>query len=380
MGRNYQQLSLDDRCEVARLSANGCSVRQIAAALDRSPSTISRELKRNKGAQVGYRSSYAHQQTRARRWKGSRLDRQASLRAAVMERLASGWSPEQIAGRLAIEHGRKVISYESIYRFIYAQLARTKDYRWRRYLPRGKSKRGCRGRKGGSSANFIEGRVSVANRPVEAADRKTCGHWEADLMMFAKYGQAILTVHERKSRLLLAIRLTSKAAHGVARHLVNLFGVMPQPLRQTVTFDNGTEFARHRALHNLAIETFFCDPYAPWQKGGIENAIGRMRRFLPRKTDLATLPNRRFRALIAAYNNTPRKCLDFRTPAETFSQVLHFECESTSPRSRGRQAISIPPPRRRARSGFWRRDRRSSVGLHRHPPRCARGRSQPALP
>jgi IS30 family transposase len=259
-----------------------------------------------------------------------------------MERLASGWSPEQIAGRLAIEHGRKVISYESIYRFIYAQLARTKDYRWRRYLPRGKSKRGCRGRKGGSSANFIEGRVSVANRPIEAGDRKTCGHWEADLMMFAKYGQAILTVHERKSRLLLAIRLTSKAAHGVARHLVTLFGVMPQPLRQTVTFDNGTEFARHRALHNLAIKTFFCDPYAPWQKGGIENAIGRMRRFLPRKTDLATLQNRRFLALIAAYNNTPRKCLDFRTPAETFSQVLHFECESTSPLSRGRRhAIQI---------------------------------------
>jgi IS30 family transposase len=336
MGRSYDQLSLDDRCEIARLSANGSSVRQIAAALDRSPSTISRELKRNRGAQVGYRSSYAQQQTRARRWKGSRLEREEGLRAAVMERLASGWSPEQIAGRLAREHGRKVISYESIYRFIYAQLARTKDYRWRRYLPRGQSKRGCRGRKGGGSPNFIEGRVSVAKRPVEASDRKASGHWEADLMMFAKYGQAILTVHERKSRLLLAIRLASKAAHGVARHLLNLFGVMPPPLRQTVTFD-GTEFARHRALHSLAIDTFFCDPYAPWQKGGIENAIGRMRRFIPRKTDLATLSTSRFRSLIAACNNTPRKCLDFSTPAETFAQALHFECESTSRRSQGRQ-------------------------------------------
>jgi transposase, IS30 family len=337
MGRSYDQLSLDDRCEIARLYGDGCSVRQIAAALDRSPSTISRELKRNHGVQVGYRSSYAQQQTRARRWKGSRLERDASLRAAVMERLASGWSPEQIAGRLEREQGRKRISYESIYRFIYAQIARTKDYRWRRYLPRGKSKRGCRGRKGGGSPNFIEGRVSVAERPVEASDRKAPGHWEADLMMFSKYGQAILTVHERKSRLLLAIRLTSKAAHGVARHLLNLFGAIPQPLRQTVTFDNGTEFARHRALHSIAIDTFFCDPYAPWQKGGIENAIGRMRRFIPRKTDLATLSTSRFRNLIAAYNNTPRKCLDFSTPAETFAQALHFECESTSPRSRGRR-------------------------------------------
>ena len=336
MGRSYDQLSLDDRCEIARLSANGSSVRQIAAALDRSPSTISRELKRNRGAQVGYRSSYANQQARARRWKGSRLERDESLRAAVIERLASGWSPEQIAGRLEREQGRKVISYETIYRFIYAQLSRTRDYRWRRYLPRGKSKRGCRGRKGGSPASFIEGRVSLANRPLEAADRSTCGHWEADLMMFTKYGQAILTVHERKSRLLLAIRLSSKAANGVARHLVNLFGAMPPPLRQTVTFDNGTEFARHLALHDLKIETFFCDPYAPWQKGGIENAIGRMRRFIPRKTDLATLSNSRFRNLVAAYNNTPRKCLDFRTPAESFAQLLHFECKSTSRLSPGR--------------------------------------------
>src|SRR3954452_15140582 len=243
MGRNYQQLSFEDRCELARLFANGSPVRQIAAALDRSPSTISRELKRNSGAQVGYRSSYANQQTRARRWKGSRLERDESLRAAVIERLASGWSPEQVAGRLKRERGRQVISYESIYRFVYAQLARTRDYSWRRYLPRGKSKRGCRGRKGGGSQNFIEGRVSLAKRPIEAADRMTCGHWEADLMMFAKYGQAILTVHERKSRLLLAIRLTNKVADGVARHLLKLFDTLPQSLRRTVTFDNGTEFA-----------------------------------------------------------------------------------------------------------------------------------------
>src|SRR4051812_11999463 len=175
MGRSYEQLSLEDRCEIARLRANGSPIRQIAAALDRPPSTISRELKRNGGAQVGYKPSYAQQQTQARRWKGSRLERDESLRAAVIERLASGWSPEQIAGRLKRERGRQVISYESIYRFIYAQLARTKDYRWRRYLPRGKSKRGCRGRRGGGSQNFIEGRVSLAERPLQASDRTICG-------------------------------------------------------------------------------------------------------------------------------------------------------------------------------------------------------------
>jgi IS30 family transposase len=330
----YKQLSLDDRCEIARLCGEGRSIRQIATALDRAPSTISRELKRNRGKTVGYKPSYAQEQAKARRWVGSRLDREPALRRAVQECLAQGWSPEQVAGRLAREAGRKVISYESIYRFIYAQIARKKDYRWRRYLPRAKSKRGFRGRRGGSAARLIEGRVSVAERPPAAADRASPGHWEADLILFAKYGQAVLTVHERQSRIILATRPPDKAAKRVARHLMRLFAPLPPALRKTITFDNGTEFARHTALHRLPIETFFCDPYSPWQKGGIENAIGRLRRFLPRKTDLATLSNKRFNALLSAYNNTPRKCLDFRTPAEAFCEVLHFECESTFPLAR----------------------------------------------
>jgi IS30 family transposase len=333
---------LDERCEIARLQANGRSIRQIAAALDRAPSTIAREIERNRG-RPGYKPGYAQEQTRARRWAGSRLEREADLRQAVLDRMALGWSPEQVAGRLAREAGRKVISHESIYRFIYAQMARHKDYRWRHYLPRAKSKRGCRGRKGGGSVSFIEGRIPLSERPPDVASRKVPGHWEADLMLFSKYGQAVLTVHERQSRLLIAMRPSNRTADRIARHLSAIFVTLPKRLRRTVTFDNGTEFARHRRLHRLAIETFFCDPYSPWQKGGVENAIGRMRRFIPRKTDLATLKSARFQALIAAYNNTPRKCLDYRTPAEAFSQVLHFECESTSPLSRGRTDRMAPP-------------------------------------
>jgi IS30 family transposase len=334
MGRKYRQLSLEDRCEIARLQAEGRSIRQIATALDCAASTVFREIRRNRGRQVGYKPSYAHEQAKARRWTGSRLEREPVLRRAVLGRLAAGWSPEQVAGRLARESGHKVVSYESIYRFIYAQIARTKDYSWRNYLPRGKSKRGFRGRKGGSAATFIEGRISLTERPPAAADRTMPGHWEADLMLFAKYGQAVLTVHERHSRLLLATRPPSKAAEGVASHLLDLFELLPPWLRLTVTFDNGTEFARHHMLHQLDLKTFFCDPYSPWQKGGIENAIGRMRRFIPRKTDLATLTDQRFHALVGAYNNTPRKCLDFATPAEIFQKVLHFECESACPPSR----------------------------------------------
>jgi len=223
MGRSYAQLSLEDRCTVARLQADGRSIRQIAATVDRAPSTISRELKRNGGRQVGYRPGYAEEQTRARRWSGSRLEREPELRRTVLDRLARGWSPEQVAGRLAVEAGEPVISHESIYRFIYAQLARTKDYGWRLYLPRAKSKRGLRGRRGGSPASFIDGRIPIAERPPAASDRNNPGHWEADLMLFAKYGQAVLTVHERHSRIILATRPPNKTADLIAEQLVAIF-------------------------------------------------------------------------------------------------------------------------------------------------------------
>src|SRR5262245_556698 len=335
MPRGYTQLSLEDRCEIARLQANGCSIRQIAATLDRAPSTIARELKRNRGRKVGYKPSFAHEQAKARRWEGSRLEREPDLRRAVLDRLAQGWSPEQVAGRLKRDASHRLVSYETIYRFIYAQIARTKDYSWRHYLPRAKSKRGWRGVRGGSPATFIQARIPIAQRPLEVHDRQTPGHWEADLMMFAKYGQAILTLHERCSRILIAARPETKNADRIAELIEQLIRPIPAQLRKTMTFDNGTEFARHTRLHSLDLETFFCDTYAPWQKGGIENAIGRLRRMIPRKTDLATLSDHRFATLLNAYNATPRKCLDFKTPAEIFLEhLLHFECESTSPPSR----------------------------------------------
>jgi IS30 family transposase len=330
MGRTYRQFSVEERCEIARRRTAGESIRQVAAALDRQPSSISRELKRNSGTSVGYKPSYAQQQARARRWTGSRMLRNPELQRDVLACLAAGWSPQQVAGRLAREHGRTVISHESIYRFIAAQIARTQDYSWRRYLPRGKSKRGFRGRKGGSPALHIKGRVPIAQRPAAVLDRLNPGHWEADLMLFAAAGHALLALHERSSRLLAVTRQPSKAAAPVAAVLDAVLAPLPRRLRQTITFDNGTEFALHHVLRDkLGIQTFFCDPHAPWQKGGIENAIGRMRRSLPRKTDLAALTPDQLMALARRYNHTPRKCLDFQTPAEVFSQALHFKCDST---------------------------------------------------
>ena len=333
----YCQLSSEERCEIARLHEDGQSIRQIAAALDREPSTISRELKRNTGTKIGYRPAYAQAQADARRWSGSRLERCAPLREAVLDRLASGWSPEQVAGRMARDARTKVISHESIYRFIYAQLIRTNDYSWRLYLPRAKSKRGRRGKGGGSPAHFIAGRNPINLRPTDATTRLTPGHWEADYMLFATCGQAILVAHERRSRLTLIARPPNRKAQTTAQTLIDMLTPMPQHYRQSLTFDNGSEFSQHQSLQRqLGFQTFFCDTHSPWQKGGVENAIGRLRRSLPRKTNIYNLQDDAFNAIISRYNNTPRKCLDFKTPAEAFlNQPLHFKCESTPQPSLG---------------------------------------------
>ena len=276
---------------------------------------------------------------RNRRWRaagvGSKLERDEALRETVLAYLQRGWSPEQVSGRLERKAGEPVISHETIYRFIYGQIARTKEYGWRHYLPRGKARRRSHRRSGRSPASFMAQRRPLADRPQAAADRQTPGHWEADLMLFGRSGHAVLALHERHSRLLIAARQQGKAADPIASTMCALLAVLPHAWRQTVTFDNGTEFARHFRLHDLCFQTFFCDTHSPWQKGGIENAIGRLRRVLPRKTDLAAVAEEQFAQLVQAYNHTPRKCLGYLTPAEVFiNHMLHLKCESTSPRAR----------------------------------------------
>jgi transposase, IS30 family len=331
MGRHYGQLSLDERCTIAELCKAGQSIGEIAADLDRAPSTVSRELKRNTGAQVGYKPAYAQEQARARRWTGSRLERDAELRGLVLGQLRRGWSPEQIAGRLRQQKAATTISHESIYRFIYAQVRRTNDGAWRHYLPKGRYKRRAPGNRRRSSDDLIKRRVSIDSRSQAVDRRTTFGHWEADLMMFATPGQAVLVTHERKSRLTLLARQPGKASQPAADQLLDWFGPLHSGLRRSVTFDNGTEFAQHHLLNDqLAIRTFFCDPHSPWQKGAVENTIGRLRRYLPRKTNLDTIKSSSLDDLIAAHNNTPRKCLGFKSPAEVFSaKLLHFKRDST---------------------------------------------------
>ena len=330
MEQSYAQISLEERCEIARLCSSGRSIRQIAAALDRAPSTIAREIRRNRSRQSGYQPIYANEQCRARRWTGSKMDRSPELRHMVMAGLVKGLSPELVAGRLASETGQKVISYETIYRFIYAQIARTKDYTWRHLLIRGRARRSWRGCKRGRSTSSIAMRCPISARPHDATSRKTPGHWETDLMQFRKPGQTVLILQERRSRLMIGVNMPSKDAASIAQAMCAILAPLPRPWRQTVTFDNGPEFAQHYQLHDHDIETYFCNTYSPWQKGGIENGIGRLRRLLPRQTDLSKLTPNQLANFFQVYNNTPRKCLDFLTPAEFFwRELLHFKCESS---------------------------------------------------
>jgi len=322
MSQDYTHLELEDRCSIARLHEGGQSIRQIAAALDRSPSTISRELKRNRGAKVGYKPGYAQEQARARRWTGARLERDDALRTLVLSCLDSGWSPEQVAGRLRQQKAATTISHESIYRFIYAQIRRTQNYAWRHYLPRAKFKRGYRGRKGGSPVQHIKDRVSIAERPLYIDARRQPGHWEADYLLFSRYGQSVLVAQERTSRYVLLAKPPSRKAEPTEAQLRNWLSRLPPELRRSLTQDNGTEFADHHKLRDaIGIKTYFCNPHSPWQKGGVENSIGRLRRWLPRKTDLNLLTANDLRRYVQRLNNTPRKCLDFKTPAEAFSKL-----------------------------------------------------------
>lgn len=325
MGQRYRQLDLDERMEIARLKELGWSWRQIGRALGRNHSTGSREISRNSRATRAWPGGYAPARAqelalRRRRWDCRfKLVRQPDVRDRVRQSLAMGHSPEQIAGRLAREAGRTVISHESIYRFVYHRSGQ-KDY-WHRLLPRARSRRGRYRMRGGSPASFIRHRRPIAERPADAANREQPGHWEVDYMLFAACGHNVLVLHERTTRFTLLDHPPHRKAAMTARRIERQLRDMPEALRRTMSFDNGTEFAEHHRLHSLGVQTFFCDVRSPWQKGGVENIIGRLRRYLPRKTNLDSLSTTQLRACAKRLNDTPGKCLDYQTPTEAFSLI-----------------------------------------------------------
>lgn len=308
---------------IAELRSARYSITHIAEVLGRNKATISRELRRNQAPPGEYWPDTAQRFAMQRKHKVSRLDQNKTLRDYVVNQLCCHyWTPEQIAASLRYHKDKRgtehlpYVSHETIYAWLYRK-PQQKEKLWK-FLPRHKAKRGMRKSKG-VGISRIPNRVSIHERPTVVETKQEFGHWEGDLMSFLKNSQHMVVIRERKTMFTLADRLPSKKANTTAAKVVELMVRLPVHARKTHTLDNGGEFAEHGLWKDkLGLNVYFCDPYASWQKGGVENTNGRLRRDLPRKTDIHSLSQENFDETLSNYNSTPRKKLGWLTPSEAF--------------------------------------------------------------
>ena len=325
--RSRLALSLTEREEISRGVVAGSSIRSIAASLDRAPSTISREIRRNDGS-GGYRASGAEQAAwdRACRPKVCKLLQNPTLAHIVASKLRREWSPEQIAGwlkRTYPDEATYQVSHETIYRSLFIQargalkkelmahLRRTRGMRRSRHYTQKTSTRGR-----------ITGAVSISERPAAAEDRAIPGHWEGDLLFGSKNSQ-IATLVERQSRYVMLAKVDSKDTQTVVNALIKHAQKLPHELYRSLTWDRGKEMADHQRF-TLAtdIKVYFCDPQSPWQRGSNENTNGLLRQYLPKGIDLSTYSQSKLNAFARRLNERPRKTLSYDTPAERFHQSV----------------------------------------------------------
>src|SRR4051812_44899205 len=313
-------LTMEERERLAALKAEGLSLRGIARELGRAASTVSRELRRNALPRGGYLPVHAEGCYLERRQRQAILECDERLGRFVRERLLEGWTPEQIAGWLkrGEERGLPAVSTETIYAFVHR--AGQKGERLWELLPRGRAGRGRR--RGRRPRSTIAERRSIRDRPEAVQERKEAGHREGDLLI-CKRTRPVLVLEERKTRFVLAARLAGKSAAGTVAIMTAVFRRLDPRLRASITFDNDAAFARHGLLASAcSMATWFCDAYASWQKGAVENASGRLRRDLPRDLDLDALSDAELQEIILNHNLTPRKCLGFLTPLQALLAEL----------------------------------------------------------
>jgi IS30 family transposase len=240
-----------------------------------------------------------------------------------MERIKLDWSPEAISGRLKVEYTSDTqmrISHETIYRWIYLD-SRNKGDLHRHLRRRHKYRR--RQKRYGSGRRFIPGRISIDQRPSIVDTRERFGDWEGDTLEGGKGSGGLATHVERKCRYLLAAKLTDKKAATMTQQSITSFRKTPRILRQTLTVDNGKEFSNFKELEKrTGLKVYFADPYAAWQRGTNENTNGLLRQYFPKGTDFRNIPEKDIAIVVKKLNNRPRKCLNYQTPHEVFSQAL----------------------------------------------------------
>jgi len=345
----FQHLTLDELRSLFRMQEAQLGVTEMAARLGRHRSTIYRELGRNRFRNPdasrdsrrnmsNYYPVTAQELTCARRQRLAKLARHDELLSHVVDRLRAGWSPQQIAGRLRRVAGAdgeesQRLCHETIYRHVYGPAGRAEDLYL--CLPRARRRRGTRhGRRPRGHRILLE--RGIAYSPAEVATRESFGHWEGDLLVFARSGGNVnvTTLLERRSRFLVLLPNPDRRPAGVAMRSGTAHGGLTLNLRVTVTFDRGFEFMGTPALdRGLAVTSYFCDPRSPWQKGAVENANGRWRRYLPSDAPPDHLTGDNRQALAERFNARPRRCLGYRTPAEVFNGRLNpnpAKCDTTA--------------------------------------------------
>ena len=313
---NYSHLTTEERYTIEKLNSRGESIQGIAEALERAPSTISRELRRN-GNPRSYHAQQARKRAKARRKNSSNNARITSAtKCYIRSQLKLLWSPEQIAGTLRLRKKGlrlQLISARWIYSFI--RLDKKSGGNLYTYL-RCQKKRRKRYGTGLSKRGTIPGRIDISKRPAAANKRSRFGDWEGDLIMGIGHHQAIVSLVDRKTRYTLLRKIPTKQAKITQRAIVTMLKKLPRKSR-TLTLDNGKEFARHRAIAKaLNIDVFFARPYASYERGTNENTNGLVRQRFPRQKSFATITQidlNRFQKLL---NHRPRKSLNFLTPHE----------------------------------------------------------------
>ena len=310
--RGYTQLTRDERYQIYALRKAGHSQKEIAEVLGRSPSTISRELRRNKGLK-GYRPEQAHRLAQNRKKERDRTRIPKSTWARVEQLLREDWSPEQVSGWLAQEEGT-AISHEWIYWYVYEDKRRGGDLHRHLRCQKPRRKRyGHYDRRG-----QIRERVSIDERPEVVEARSRIGDWEADTVIGKLGGAVLVTLVERRSRLSLIALAPNKTAEAVKAAILKVL----QPLSaqvHTLTYDNGKEFAYHMEIAKvLKADGYFAHPYHSWERGLNENTNGLIRQYLPKGTDFNKLTDKQVLEIMDKLNNRPRKCLGYKTPNQVF--------------------------------------------------------------
>ena len=325
--RSRLALTLSEREEISRGIASHLSLRTIAVQLGRSPSTISREIKRN-GGYDSYRATQAEQAAwdRARRPQRCKLARHRTLSRIVAAKLRLNWSPEQIAGWLKNEYpGEEChhVSHETIYRSLFVQ---ARGVLKKELLQTLRSQRTIRRSRHASlkkdGLGQITNAVSIRERPASVEDRAVPGHWEGDLIAGSK-NSYIATLVERHTRYVMLAKVKNKDTESVVSALIKQSKKLPSELYKSLTWDRGKEMAGHQRF-TLAtdIDVYFCDPSSPWQRGSNENTNRLLRQYFPKGTDLSIHSQTKLNAVARQLNERPRKTLEFQTPAERFNACV----------------------------------------------------------